>query len=57
MSNQDLNAIHVAMTRSGGDLFVFYTGTMPPAFNQIPVSFYESSLTSSANTTDDLGLE
>jgi len=53
---QDLNSIHVAMTRSSGELFVFYTGAMPSAFDQIPIALYETSLTSRPQSADDIGL-
>lgn len=53
----DLNAIHVAMTRSGGDLFVFYAGSMPAAFDQIPMSFYRASLDDAEKEAGDLGLK
>ena len=56
MSPRDLNAIHVAMTRSGGELFVFYVGSMPPAFDQIPLALYETSVASSSVSADDMGL-
>lgn len=56
LSAKDLNGIHVAMTRSGGELFVFFVGSMPPAFDQIPLELYEKSLTTAAEKTDDLGL-
>ena len=56
MSPKDLNAIHVAMTRSGGELFVFYIGSIPPAFDQIPLSLYRSSIETSTASADDIGL-
>lgn len=56
MSPRDLNAIHVAMTRSGGELFVFYVGAMPPAFDQIPLSLYESSVAASTASAEDMGI-
>lgn len=56
LSPQDLNAIHVAMTRSGGDLFVFYVGAMPPAFNQIPLALYEPSANTTAESLEDIKL-
>lgn len=54
---QELNSIHVAMTRSSGELFVFYTGAMPSAFDQIPVALYETSLTAKPQSADDIGLK
>jgi hypothetical protein len=56
MSPRDLNAIHVAMTRSGGELFVFYVGAMPPAFNQIPLSLYEASVETPEASAEEIGL-
>ena len=57
LSAKDLNGIHVAMTRSGGELFVFYVGSIPPAFDQIPLALYEKSLTVTNTTAEDLGLD
>lgn len=56
LSPRDLNAIHVAMTRSGGDLFVFYVGSMPPAFDQIPLQFYEKAVLAEPKSAEDFGL-
>ena len=56
LRSQDLNNIHVALTRSSGELFVFYTGAMPAAFDQIPVALYESSLATRAMNADEMGL-
>lgn len=56
LSPKDLNAIHVAMTRTGGELFVFYKGVMPPAFNQIPLNLYKASVDESVANPDDIGL-
>lgn len=56
LSPKDLNAIHVAMTRSGGELFVFYVGCMPPAFDQIPISLYEASVNTTVDSDEDMGL-
>lgn len=56
LSPGDLNSIHVALTRSSGELFVFYTGAMPPAFDQIPVALYESSLSARTVSADEMGL-
>ena len=53
---QDLNSIHVALTRSSGELFVFYTGAMPAAFDQIPIALYESSLSAKSASADEMGL-
>ena len=54
---QDLNSIHVALTRSSGEVFVFYTGAMPAAFDQIPVALYQSTLEAKVESADDMGLE
>lgn len=56
LTAKELNAMHVAMTRSCGDLFVFYVGTMPPVFDQIPMELYESSAQQSAKSAEELGL-
>lgn len=56
LSAKDLNAIHVAMTRSCGELFVFYVGLMPPAFDQIPTMLYESSVKNSSKSAEEFGL-
>lgn len=56
LTAKELNAMHVAMTRSCGDLFVFYVGAMPPVFDQIPVDLYESSVQQSAKSAEELGL-
>lgn len=56
LTAKELNAMHVAMTRSCGDLFVFYVGTMPPVFDQIPMELYESSVQQSAKSAEELGL-
>lgn len=56
LSSKDLNAIHVAMTRSCGELFVFYVRPMPPAFDQIPTMLYESSVIKSSKSAEDFGL-
>lgn len=56
LSSKDLNAIHVAMTRSCGELFVFYVGLMPPAFDQIPTMLYESSVIKSSKSAEEFGL-
>ena len=53
----DMNAIHVAMTRSGGELFVFYVDKIPPAFDQIPLELYESSVNAAPDDSDSMGLK
>lgn len=53
----DLNGIHVAMTRSGGELFIFYVGSIPPAFDQIPLSLYKSSVVDKQESATELGLD
>ncbi len=56
LSAKDLNAMHVAMTRSCGELFVFYVGQMPPAFDQIPTMLYETSVIKSSKSAEEFGL-
>lgn len=57
LSLNDMNAIHVAMTRSGGELFVFYVDKIPPAFDQIPLDLYESSVNAVPDDSDSMGLK